>query len=131
MPYLICSKCDIYYEVENKNEMKDWDTCTCGNELIFYETIENYLNEEKDSPLSDENGKGMFYSVDRKKLVNLEMNMLKEQKEREELQRSIRDLRYRIKHAITKKISDESSEDENLKKKKLLKEIELLKRSEK
>ncbi len=130
MPYLICNKCDIYYEVENKNELNDLDTCTCGNELIFYENIEDYLNKELDSPLSDDEGKGMFYSVDRKKLVNMEMNMLKEQKKREELQRSIRDLRYRIRHVLVKKTSDETSEDENLKKKKLLKEIELLKKSE-
>ncbi|MGZ7136302.1 MAG: hypothetical protein ACXVHY_10540, partial [Methanobacterium sp.] len=98
---------------------------------------EDYINEEIDSSIADgEESQGIFYSINRKKLVNLEMYMLKDQKEKEEIERSIRDLRYRIRHVIAEnkeKFKDDSpkSEDENLKKKKerLLKELEQLKKS--
>ncbi|MGZ7067434.1 MAG: hypothetical protein ACXVHT_03965 [Methanobacterium sp.] len=138
MPYLICNKCDIYYEILNISEIKDFNKCECGNILKFYENIEDYINEEIDSSIADgEESQGIFYSINRKKLVNLEMYMLKDQKEKEEIERSIRDLRYRIRHVIAEnkeKFKDDSpeSEDENLKKKKerLLKELEQLKKSQ-
>jgi hypothetical protein len=138
MPYLICDKCNVSYEIEKIEEMEDFHTCTCGNELKFYETIEEYMNEESSIATEEEND-GIFYSINKKNLVYMQMSMLKEQKETEEKERNERDLRYRIRHAIAEnkeKMKGQDYEpiivkefgDKSLKKKKelLLREMELL-----
>ena len=144
MPYLICDKCNVSYEIENISEMDDFHTCSCGNELKFYETVEEYMYEGIDTKNEhEEDTKGAFYSINKKNLVLMEMNMLKEHEETEKREHELRDLKYRIKHAI--KENKEESEvpkdyepiiarefgDKSLKKKKelLLKEMELLKES--
>lgn len=144
MPYLICEKCNVSYKINDIREMDNFHTCPCGNELKFYETIENYMNEGLYTQVErEEEAKGVFYSINKKNLAFMEMNMLKEQKETEELERSIRDLKYRIRHAIkgNEEKIDDSKEyepiiakefgDKSLKKRKelLLKEMELLKES--
>jgi hypothetical protein len=101
------------------------------------------MNEEIDSPIAeDEETQGIFYSINKKNLAYMQMNMLKEQKETEEKERNERDLRYRIRHAIAEnkeKMKGQDYEpiivkefgDKSLKKKKelLLMELELLKKS--
>lgn len=151
MPYLICDKCNVSYEISKKEEMNDFHTCECGNELKYYETIEEYMNdgsEDLDTVNDDVNDpgrdkKGVFYSVNKKNLVTLQMEMLKDDKEREEEARLRRDLNYRVNHAIAvrkeKKLHKSKYEpmivkeygDKSLKKKKelLLREMELLKES--
>ena len=144
MPVLICDKCNIYYEIVNIEDIND--TCECGNPMKYYDSIEEYMNEESigsnedNVEKYDEDTKGIFYSVNKKKLVTLQMEMLKEQEENEKRDRSLRDLKYRIRHAINRKekkeienyeplISKEFNDKNSLKmrKKILLKEIELLK----
>ncbi len=106
MPYLICDKCNLYYEIEDKNEMRDFHTCECGNELQYFNTIEEYMyGEQQNSYISDDNakesdGNGIFYSVNKKNLVTLQMEMLKENKERKEREHLKRDLNYKINHAM-------------------------------
>lgn len=156
MPYLICDKCNVYYEIENKREINDFNVCRCGNELKYYKTIEEYMNEGlNDSDNLDDNiekhnedTKGIFYSINKKNLVTLQMEMLKEDKETKKKERYLRDLNYRIRHAMArkkeKKIMDSKIHDQyeplvskqfkdknNLKnrKKMLLKEMELLKKA--
>ena len=152
MPYLICDKCNVYYEIENRHEMDDFHTCECGNELKYYENIDEYMNEGLEDPntvndsASESSGdkKGVFYSVNKKNLVTLQMEMLKDDKEREEEARLRRDINYRINHAIAvnkEKMSSSSHKyepliakevgDKSLKKKKeiLIREMEMLKES--
>lgn len=43
MPYLICEKCDIYYEIHSKKGMLN--TCECGNHLKYYDFLEEYLQK--------------------------------------------------------------------------------------
>ena len=146
MPYLICNNCNVSYEIKDISEMDDFHTCTCGNELKFYETVEEYMYEGLDAQNeSEEDTKGAFYSINKKNLVLMEMNMLKEHEETEKRERELRDLKYRIRHAIkgNKEESEDSEEyvpiiakefgDKSLKKRKelLLKEMELLKESKK
>lgn len=158
MPYLICDKCNVYYEIENQQEINDFHVCRCGNELQYYETIEEYMNEglNDSNSVNDsveeniENKKGIFYSINKKNLVTLQMEMLKEQKENKKKERSLRDLNYRIRHAMAQKkekeienskihdhyeplVSREFKDKNSLKKRKLmlLKEIELLKETKK
>ena len=152
MPYLICDKCNVSYEIENKNEMNDFHTCECGNELKYYNTIEEYMNQgledsniinDSSTNLSDDK-KGVFYSVNKKNLVTLQMEMLKEDKEREEKARLERGRNYQINHAIAKQkekmsgsskiqnykpliVKELEEEKEN---KRLLEEMELLKDGE-
>ena len=148
MPYLICDKCNVYYEIEDISEMEDFHTCECGNELQYFDTIEEYMNEgreDSDIVTGDAGGdkKGVFYSVNKKNLVTFQMEMLKNDKESEEEARLRRDLNYRVNHAIAmdkEKKSGHSHKyepliakeygDKSLKKKKemQLREMELLKK---
>jgi len=43
MPYLVCENCDIFYEVPSKDENIDLITCDCGNNLIYYDSLEEYF----------------------------------------------------------------------------------------
>lgn len=149
MPYLICDKCNVYYEIERKREIEDFHTCECGNELQYFDTVEDYLYGESEDPYTvtyDAGGdtKGVFYSVNKKNLVTLQMEMLKENKEHEEMERLKRDLNYKINHAmeVAKEKGSNSSKNEyepmivkeygesqfKKKKERLLRTMELLKK---
>ncbi|MBC7100931.1 MAG: NERD domain-containing protein, partial [Methanobacteriales archaeon] len=43
MPYLICDKCNVYYEIEDEEEI--FEFCECGNRLKYYESLEEYYEE--------------------------------------------------------------------------------------
>jgi hypothetical protein len=103
MPYLICDKCNLYYEIEDRIEINDFHTCECGNELQYFKTIEEYMyGEPSKSPdnSAEVDEKGIFYSVNKKNLVILQMEMLKENKERKEREHLKRDINYKINHAM-------------------------------
>jgi superfamily II DNA helicase RecQ len=44
MPYMICKKCDVYYEIADEDAEKDLKTCQCGFKMKYYEKLEDYLN---------------------------------------------------------------------------------------
>ena len=149
MPYLICDKCNVYYEIENKDEMNDFHTCECGNKLQYFDTIEEYMygrpenSDTANEDTEESTEKGIFYSVNKKNLVTLQMEMLKENKEREEKEHLKRDLNYKVNHAmdvvrekglnskneyeplIVKEYGDNSFKKQ---KKKLMRTMELLKK---
>ena len=137
MPYLICNKCNVYYDIEDprkmkfsghqkskifecKSEMNDFHTCECGNELQYFNTMEEYMYGEPENSdiinndIKESDGKGIFYSVNKKNLVTLQMEMLKENKEREEREHLKRDINYKIDHAMEvakEKISNSSKKE--------------------
>ena len=119
MPYLICDKCNLYYEIDDRSEMNDFHTCECGNELQYFNTIEEYMyGEPQNSYIADDkaeesDGKGIFYSVNKKNLVNLQMEMLKENKERREREHLKRDLNYKINHAMEVAREKSSNDSKN------------------
>lgn len=47
MPYIICEKCLGYYELQEGEFPKDFDSCQCGGKLKYIESIEN-INEQQD-----------------------------------------------------------------------------------
>jgi len=138
MPYLICDKCNIYYEIEDKNEMKNFHTCECGNELQYFNTIEKYMKRSRN--ITNSNTTSNFYTNSKKDILTFEAEIFRDHEEVKKEERSKRELNYRIKHAIAErneklsnsyKIKDYKPQIVNeLKdineKKKLLNEIELL-----
>lgn len=46
MAYLVCDQCDVYYEVHSKGAPEELGYCDCGNELKYYETLEDYLKSK-------------------------------------------------------------------------------------
>ena len=44
MPFMICKKCDVYYEIADENAVKDLKVCKCGFTMNYYERLEEYLN---------------------------------------------------------------------------------------
>ncbi|MDY9924363.1 nuclease-related domain-containing protein [Methanobacterium sp.] len=45
MSYLVCYKCDVYYEVETEEEVYELTHCECGEKLIYFEKLEDSYNE--------------------------------------------------------------------------------------
>jgi len=43
MPYMICKKCDVYYELADESAGKDLKTCRCGYGMEYYEKLDDYL----------------------------------------------------------------------------------------
>ncbi|AUB58791.1 nuclease [Methanobacterium sp. MZ-A1] len=41
MPYLVCYKCDVYYEVETEEDIREFTHCVCGEKLVFFENLED------------------------------------------------------------------------------------------
>lgn len=41
MPYLVCYKCDVYYEVKTEEEVYELTHCECGEKLYFFENLED------------------------------------------------------------------------------------------
>jgi len=41
MSYLVCYKCDVYYEVETEEEIQELTHCVCGEKLVFFEYLED------------------------------------------------------------------------------------------
>lgn len=46
MAFLVCNKCDIYYEIHAKNEPEEIGKCECGNQLKFYHSLEEHYEEK-------------------------------------------------------------------------------------
>jgi superfamily II DNA helicase RecQ len=44
MPYMICKKCDVYYEITDEYSEKDLQVCQCGFGMDYFEKLEDYLN---------------------------------------------------------------------------------------
>ena len=46
MPYLICNKCEIFYEIDSDFNFSDLNTCQkCGENLKYYENFDEYYKE--------------------------------------------------------------------------------------
>lgn len=46
MAFLVCSNCDIYYEIHAKKVPSEIGVCNCGQKLQFYQSLEDYLREK-------------------------------------------------------------------------------------
>lgn len=44
MPFMICKKCDVYYEIADESVEKDLKVCQCGFTMKYYEKLEDYLS---------------------------------------------------------------------------------------
>jgi hypothetical protein len=42
MPVLICEKCNVYYDLDNEFDAKDFGDCECGNELVYFDSLDDY-----------------------------------------------------------------------------------------
>lgn len=46
MPYLVCYKCDVYYEVETEEEIMELTHCECGEKLIYFMNLEDSYSDD-------------------------------------------------------------------------------------
>lgn len=49
MPVLICEKCNVYYELNNKSEAKGFGDCKCGNDLVYFDSLDGYYAAYEES----------------------------------------------------------------------------------
>lgn len=54
MPILVCNHCNTYFEIHSKGELVELGNCECGNKLKYFESIEDYYNEEESISESDD-----------------------------------------------------------------------------
>ena len=100
MPYLICDKCNLYYEIKDKFEMEDFHTCECGNELQYFKTIEDYMKRSENITNTKTSH---FYTNSKKDILTFETEIFRDHEEAKKRERSKRELNYRIKHAIAER----------------------------
>jgi len=59
MSYLICNKCEIYYEIDENFNLDNLDTCEiCGNKLELYNSFDEYYNDKEPQRKIIKVGKG-------------------------------------------------------------------------
>lgn len=46
MGYLVCYKCEGYYELQPGERIGDFDKCRCGGELRWVATIDDFTKKE-------------------------------------------------------------------------------------
>lgn len=56
MPVLICEKCNMYYELENESDAIGFGNCDCGNDLLYFDSLNDYYIAHNKS----DNGKKPF-----------------------------------------------------------------------
>lgn len=68
MSYLVCYKCDVYYEVETEEEISELTHCECGEKLYFFENLEySYTGADRESfykASSQENDESVDFGED-------------------------------------------------------------------
>lgn len=47
LPVLVCENCNTYFEIHSKGEIVELGTCECGTKLKYYDSLEDYLNEQE------------------------------------------------------------------------------------
>lgn len=51
MGYLICEKCEGYYELQEGEDLEDFKSCECGGNLKYIENLKDYYGENLDESL--------------------------------------------------------------------------------
>jgi len=59
--YLVCHKCYGYYPLKDNELPEDFVECECGNDLEFYENIDDLSKIKGPKNNTDENNSEMFY----------------------------------------------------------------------
>lgn len=47
MSILVCEKCNVYYEIDSKEDMLEFKHCDCGNQLEYFKTLDEYLKSKE------------------------------------------------------------------------------------
>jgi hypothetical protein len=63
VPYLICDRCNKYYKLKKGESPGYFDSCQCGNEFKYYETMNGYLSDKRQDDSS--------YGTDSGSMLNL------------------------------------------------------------
>ena len=45
--YLVCTRCNGYYELEDGESPDDFELCQCGGDLILVQNINDYFDNEE------------------------------------------------------------------------------------
>ena len=70
MSYLVCYKCDVYYEVDNIEEAQMFTHCDCGEKLVFFENLEDSYTETVNQPSDNESSERPKNKATRETLAN-------------------------------------------------------------
>lgn len=73
MPYLVCYKCDVYYEV-TEEEVMEFTHCECGEELIYFENLEDSYSDGEEEHLYEALNEAEGTYLDLDKEINIEDN---------------------------------------------------------
>jgi transcription initiation factor IIE alpha subunit len=47
MPYLICDRCNGYYELQEGESKADFQSCQCGGNLFYTDELEDYTEHKR------------------------------------------------------------------------------------
>lgn len=55
MPFVGCSECGGYFELEPDESFYDFDKCQCGGKLLYYQTYQNLIDNKPHTPIPSKN----------------------------------------------------------------------------
>jgi hypothetical protein len=90
--YLICHKCYGYYPLKENESLEDFLECECGNDLEFYENIDDFIKNKNLKDLVEDNSE--IVDDNYNELQEIE-NVLKNKSEKRK--KFFKDLSMRIK----------------------------------
>lgn len=70
MSYLVCYKCDVYYEVDNFEEAQMFTHCDCGEKLVFFENLEDSYTETVNQQSDNESRENPKNEATRETMAN-------------------------------------------------------------
>lgn len=58
--YIICTECGGYYHLQEDESPSDFSSCECGGSLEYYDTLEDFYEEELDGEPEETEGEPMM-----------------------------------------------------------------------
>lgn len=94
MPFVGCSECGGYFELEPNESFYDFDQCQCGGKLLYYKTYQDLINNKPHTPAIPSNSNAPTlhnpsYELEQQIKSNITFNFEKNQKENPSLTKKI------------------------------------------
>jgi len=68
--YLVCTRCNGYYELEDGESPENFNSCQCGGELVLVSDLNEYFNSEEYGAYDDYVPEYVYSSPNQKKKIN-------------------------------------------------------------
>lgn len=109
--YIICTECGGYYHLQEDESPSDFSSCECGGSLEYYDTLEDFYEEELDGEPEETEGE----PHDESKRIKLLEDLSKSIENEEKTLREIKTGKWSLMEFVAeKKIIDDVKEQKEI-----------------